>query len=354
MADFDGIVIGAGHNGLTTAAYLARAGLKIAVLERNARIGGGCSTDAEHLPGFRLNLHANFYMGMSHCPLIEDLELYRYGFSYIEPPVQQAAAFRDGTCVMIYKDLDKTCASLARFSKQDAETFRELWNTYCVEMRPLLASLMYNAPMPREQLVDTAYVTADHLLSSQADHQCALLGPIHGNYSWQARADQGFATAQFRIDWERERATCPQGKTSAIWKPTTDGGGHAIINIRFAHADCRDCPMRAQCVSSARPRALAIRPQAAYAALQEARARQHTALFKEQYAKRAGVEGTIAQGVGLGDLRRSRYRGLVKTRLLHFLIAAALNLLRLAAWLAERPLAQTRTSAFARLAPALG
>lgn len=207
---------------------------------------------------------------------------------------------------------------------------------------------------PREQLVDTAYVTADHLLSSQADHQCTLLGPIHGNYSWQARADQGFATAQFRIDWEREHATCPQGKTSAIWKPTTDGGGHAIINIRFAHADCRDCPMRAQCVSSARPRALAIRPQAAYAALQEARARQHTALFKEQYAKRAGVEGTIAQGVGLGDLRRSRYRGLVKTRLLHFLIAAALNLLRLAAWLAERPLAQTRTAAFARLAPVAG
>jgi len=205
---------------------------------------------------------------------------------------------------------------------------------------------------PREQLVDTAYVAADHLLSSQADHRCTLLGPIHGNSSWQARADQGFATAQFRIDWEREHATCPQGHTSAIWKPTTDGGGHAISTIRFAYADCRDCPVRARCVSSARPRALAIRPQAAYAALQEARARQHTALFKEQYAMRAGVEGTIAQGVGLGDLRRSRYRGLVKTRLLHFLIAAALNLLRLAVWLAERPLAQARTTAFARLAPA--
>ncbi len=101
MAEFDGIVIGAGHNGLTLAAYLARAGLRIVVLERNDRIGGGCSTDANILPGFRLNLHANFYMGMSHCPLIEDLELYRYGFSYIEPLVQQAAVFRDGTCITI-------------------------------------------------------------------------------------------------------------------------------------------------------------------------------------------------------------------------------------------------------------
>lgn len=154
MRDFDGVVIGAGHNGLTLAAYLARAGLKIAVLERNDRIGGGCSTDTERLPGFRLNLHANFYMGMSHCPLIADLELYRYGFSYIEPPVQQGAAFRDGTCVVIHRDLDKTCASLARFSKHDAETFRVLWHTYCVEMRPLLVSLLYNAPLPREQLLD--------------------------------------------------------------------------------------------------------------------------------------------------------------------------------------------------------
>ena len=167
---FDGVVIGGGHNGLTLAAYLTRAGLRVAVLERSARLGGGCSTDADILPGFRLNLHANFYMGMGHCPLIKDLELYRYGFSYIEPPVQQGAAFRDGTCVVIHKDIDKTCASLARFSKQDAQTFRELWNAYCVEMRPLLASLLYNAPMPREQIVDRLSGTKAKELLLHAQH----------------------------------------------------------------------------------------------------------------------------------------------------------------------------------------
>src|SRR5262245_61008290 len=126
MEKFDGVVIGAGHNGLTLAAYLARAGLKIAVVERNPRIGGGCTTQEPVLPGYRFNLHSNFFLALRHSPLIRDLELSPFGFSYIEPPTQQGAAYRDGTCIAIHKDRDKTCASLARFSTGDAETFREL------------------------------------------------------------------------------------------------------------------------------------------------------------------------------------------------------------------------------------
>src|SRR5919106_4698195 len=154
MDNYDGVVIGAGHNGLTLAAYLARAGLKIIVLERNPRIGGGTSTDEPTLPGYRFNLHSNFFMGFRHSPLLRDLELHRYGFSYVEPLVQQGAAFRDGTCVVIHKDLDKTCASLARFSKRDAERFRELHHLYGVSMRPLFTSLGFNAPLPIDQLKD--------------------------------------------------------------------------------------------------------------------------------------------------------------------------------------------------------
>jgi transposase len=204
---------------------------------------------------------------------------------------------------------------------------------------------------PREHLVDTAYVTADHLVTSQTTHDCTLLGPIHENYSWQTRAGEGFGAAQFVIDWQHEQATCPQGKTSKIWKPTKDSGGHDTINIRFDYEDCRDCSVRQHCVSSSRERALLVRPQPLYEALQEARARQKTDEFKARYAARAGIEGTMSQGVGLGDLRRTRYQGLAKTRLLHLLIATALNVLRVSAWLAERPRAHARRSAFARLAP---
>jgi hypothetical protein len=84
-------------------------------------------------------------------------------------------------------------------------------------------------------------------------------------------------------------------------------------------------------------------------ALHAARARQRTEPFREQYAGRAGIEGTLSQGMRISDLRRSRYRGLAKTRLLHLLIGAAMNFLRVAALLAETPRASTRQSAFARL-----
>ena len=105
---------------------------------------------------------------------------------------------------------------------------------------------------------------------------------------YEARAGEGFGAAQFAIDWERERAICPQGRASRIWKPTRDSAGHDIINIRFDSADCRDCPARQRCVSSDRERALAIHPRPLYEALHDARQRQHTPAFREQYHARAG------------------------------------------------------------------
>jgi len=206
--------------------------------------------------------------------------------------------------------------------------------------------------LPQTHLADAGYVTADRLVTSAAEHGCDLLGPIQADASWQARARTGFAQADFALDWEAERAICPQGKASMAWKSAADSAGRAVIRIRFAPADCDPCPARAQCNASPRARMVMIRPRPQHEALLMARQRQHTAEFKEAYRRRAGIEGTVAQGVRLGDLRRTRYRGLAKTRLLHLLIATALNFVRLAAWLAERPRAQTRASAFARLAPA--
>jgi transposase len=97
---------------------------------------------------------------------------------------------------------------------------------------------------------------------------------------------------------------------------------------------------------------MTLRPRALHEALQAARQRQETAAWKAEYARRAGIEGTCSQGVRGFGLHHCRYVGLAKAHLQHVLTAAAMNLCRLAAWLAEIPRAKTRTSRFARLASA--
>jgi transposase len=89
-----------------------------------------------------------------------------------------------------------------------------------------------------------------------------------------------------------------------------------------------------------------------FEALQAAREREQTDEFREAYKKRAGVEGTISQAVGVLGMRHTRYRGLDKVHLQHLLAAAAMNLMRVIDWLGGRKFATTRTSAFARLAVA--
>ncbi len=204
--------------------------------------------------------------------------------------------------------------------------------------------------VPHEHLVDAGYVAAAHLVSSRATHDCDLVGPTGPERSWQARADAGFATTDFAIEWEGRRATCPQGRGSVAWKDAADADGHPIALIRFGLATCRACPARAQCVASGRERVLRIRRREEYEALQATRQRQRTPEFAARYAARAGIEGTISQGVRCGGLRRARYIGLAKTELNHLLIGAALNFQRAAAWFAGTPRARTRRSAFAALA----
>ena len=223
----------------------------------------------------------------------------------------------------------------------------------CDLLPTIQAALAARELLPAEQLVDTGYVSAEHLVTSQREHQVTVVGPVNPDSSWQAKAHQGFDVAAFGIDWETHTATCPQGRQSTLWMPGHDRHDHAVINIRFARSDCQACPMRERCTHSpVEPRMLTVRPQEYHEALQAARQQQTTPEFRAAYAARAGVEGTLSQGIRIGDLRRSRYIGLAKTHLHHLITATAINLLRVGAWLADLPRAQTRRSPFAALAPA--
>jgi transposase len=93
-----------------------------------------------------------------------------------------------------------------------------------------------------------------------------------------------------------------------------------------------------------------VRPQAQHEALQETRHRQATTEWKAAYDRRAGIEGTVSEGVRAYGLRRCRYRGLAKTRLQHLLTAAAMNWVRMAHWIEGKSHAPTRMSRFSALA----
>jgi transposase len=205
--------------------------------------------------------------------------------------------------------------------------------------------------LPREQVVDTGYVEGEHLLTSQHKHQIELLGPSAVASNWQMRAGTGVDVAHFQIDWQGHQAICPEGKRSRKWKSGHDRCGNEMIRVEFGRQDGLACPSRAKCTQAAHnPRQLSLRPQMIHEATRFARQRQTTQEFKERSAIRAGVEGTLSQGLRAFDLRQARSLGSAKTHLQHLLIATAINLARLLDWIRQRPRTLTRTSRFAALA----
>ena len=218
---------------------------------------------------------------------------------------------------------------------------------------PIHAHLAERHLLPAEHYVDSGYPSADLLVTSLASFGIALVTPMLADTSPQARAGAGFGRAAFAIDFGAQQATCPQGHTSSHWNPVTQRGTDTIV-ITFAKSTCGPCPVRAQCTTSASGRRqLTVHPRDVHQAQLAARAAQDTKDFQARYALRAGVEGTIRQGVAVTGMRHARYRGLARTRLEHTNAAVALNLIRLHAWWNGHPLDRTRTSHLARLELAL-
>jgi hypothetical protein len=203
--------------------------------------------------------------------------------------------------------------------------------------------------LPDEHYVDAGYPSTDLLVSSLTDFGVRLVTPLLADTSPQARAGEDFDRSGFTIDWQASTVTCPQGEASVSWTPAVQRGTEVIV-VKSSGEVCQACPVKAKCTTATRGgRQLTLRPGPIQQALDTARAEQATTGWQRRYARRAGVESTIAQATKVTDVRRARYRGLAKTRPDHNVKAAALHPIRLDAWWNGETLDPRQTTHLSRL-----
>jgi phytoene desaturase len=123
--NYDTAVIGGGHNGLVCACYLAKAGLKTVVLERRHIVGGAVCTEDDLIEGYKIDVGSSAHIMIHLTPVVRELELERFGLEYIDCDPFAFAPTANGEAIYFWKDVDKTCESIARVSPPDAESYRK-------------------------------------------------------------------------------------------------------------------------------------------------------------------------------------------------------------------------------------
>jgi phytoene dehydrogenase-like protein len=147
--DYDGIILGAGHNALILAAYLGQAGLRVLAVDRAAAAGGGLATLAyPPQSGFLHNPHAFFQRAITAMPWYADLDLERRGARYIEPELNVALLTRDGRALEWWTDIERTIGSFARFSRRDAATLRRWHDEFVPVVQQILGPENRSPPLP--------------------------------------------------------------------------------------------------------------------------------------------------------------------------------------------------------------
>jgi len=230
----------------------------------------------------------------------------------IESPYDPAARYRQKcdtqwTGYMVH--VSETCEPTApHLLTQVHTTTAAVYEAQCTT--PIHEALSAKDLAPREHFVDGAYISAALLATSRDDHGITLRGPTRPIQGWQAHTEGAYDLSQFTVDWEQRQARCPQGQVSTVWRAYGDREGKPYTLVRFSLQDCRPCHARPLCSRTTDTgRRLHLPSQEHFEALQETRAWYTSEEGRQRSQCRAGVEGTLSQGVRAFGLRRTRYRG---------------------------------------------
>jgi len=184
---------------------------------------------------------------------------------------------------------------------------------------------------PAEHYVDAGYMSGSNLANSES-MQIDLIGPLAYAVTAQDRMADGMTQAQFQVDAQQKSVTCPQGHCTTQYTQIKDGW-----RFMFPTQTCAACPVRSRCCAGKKGRTIRINTH--YELMQQARARQKTETFKQDYAQhRSGVEGSLSALARGNGMRVGRYIGQKKRNLQTLFTGCAANLQRTACWLAgKRP-----------------
>jgi len=250
--DYDGIFLGAGHNALVAAAYLARCGMRVAVLERAATPGGGLATlENPRLRGFWHNTHSFFHRAVTAMPWYRDLDLRHHGAEYIEPAFNVAMILRDGRVLQWWTDFDKTVASFAEFSPRDAARLA----AWVAEFRPIVEQILIpeaqSPPLPRDRrrallersslgrrLLEVSALSPLEFVTREFENDVVRAGLLFLNGLREVDLRlRGFGHAiPAMLAGPRMAAMCVGGSArlaDALVRDITEHGGHVLSGVRI-------------------------------------------------------------------------------------------------------------------------
>ena len=212
------VVVGTGHNALIAAAYLAREGHEVTVLERAERPGGAVQTRDDIFPGYRIDIGSSAHILIHLTPILRELELDRFGLEYIDCDPWAWYPLEDGRAIEFWRDIDRTCDSIARISPRDAEAYRR----FCAEWEPL-ADAVLRLFLGPPTLGRTAWRLARAPSGGGGGGRAAQLQQILGSYRGLLDTTFSHPAVRAAVEWMAAQSGPPPSELGAAplaaWQP---------------------------------------------------------------------------------------------------------------------------------------